>query len=119
MLTDFFSFFGSPIGYPALKECYGNYLRRKVTSCWVEDKDKWVLVVNNNDADITIDEDTITIKYEVSSRNNEWYEYQKTVSFPENSNHETIKAKREDGKIFVTVDKVVLEEKKTKKLIIE
>lgn len=118
MLIDFFDYFSLPtftVFNPTLKRNYVNYFN----SSWVEESDKWVLEVRSNDADITVDEDVITIKYSVSLGDNGKYEYQKTVSFPENSNHETIKAKRDNGRIVISVDKVIVEEKKGRKLVIE
>ena len=98
---------------------YTPYFKKQQSRYWDEKNDKWELVINNNDADITIDEDMITIKYEVLKDGELYYEYQQKVNFPENSNHETIKAKRENDKIVLSVDKVVIEENKARKLIIE
>lgn len=93
------------------------------THQWVEGEKNWSLKINNNDVDITIDDDVVNVSYK-NEENTKFGKKLTSVSFsqlfPENSVHETVKAKRVDGSILITVDKAVIDTpKKVKKLEIE
>lgn len=86
---------------------------------WKEEHDKWSILIPANDADITVDDEVVNIAFDVVLKglDNVKYNAAYTFSFPENSVHETLKAKRMDKTILITVDKAVVDDKPNRRKI--
>lgn len=92
-------------------------------SDWIETDDSWLMYIMTPDAEITVDEKTIEVHYNITNdkENGKWFEkgfFRK--SFPENSLPETIKAKKsDDGKhIKISMNKAVIDKKNNRKQIV-
>ena len=86
---------------------------------WKEEHDKWTILIPSNDADITVDDEVVNIEFDVVLQgwDNVKYNASYTFSFPENSVHETLRAKRMAKTILITVDKAVVDDKSNKRKI--
>jgi hypothetical protein len=89
---------------------------------WKEEKNNWYFTVSAPDADIRVDEKGVDVSYEYSkeTENGSLKKSQQFfMTYPINSKPETIKARRVNDNIIVTVDKKVVEEDTRRKLTIE
>ena len=86
---------------------------------WKEELDKWTILIPANDADITVDDEVVNIEFDVVLQgwDNVKYNAAYTFSFPENSVHETLRAKRMAKTILITVDKAVIDDKSNRRKI--
>lgn len=92
-------------------------------SDWVETDDSWLMYIMTPDAEITVDEKTIEVHYNVinDKENSKWFEkgfFRKP--FPKNSLPETIKAKKSDDGTYikVSVNKAVIDKNPDRKKIV-
>lgn len=90
---------------------------------WYETNDKWYLNILSDDAEILVDDDTISIECKQAITIDDFGEKKIkkvfTTTYPDNSIHESIKAKKEDGKIVISLDKAIIEDNKKRRIEIE
>ena len=89
---------------------------------WKEEKNNWYFTISASDADLRVDDRGVDVSYEYfeETEHSSLKKFQKFfMTYPINSKPETIKARRVNDSIIVTVDKKVVEEDTRRKLTIE
>ena len=109
--TPLLDFFSEEPRVPRI-DFFSNFTRNRE---WVEKDDRWEILIPSPNADIYPTEDSV----EVSYKHEKTYDYGKSVvngsftaSYPDNSVPETIRAKRHNNTVVLSIEKAIKDVKK-------